>query len=594
MKYTKSEDTSCLLIHPEHPTKLIWDAYLLILTLFLAYWVPFSLSFIEETPESMIKFEFAISLSYLFDMLLNFNTSYYHKGTLITNRWKICRYYLSGMFWVDAFSSFPYEWLTNPPLQNSEVSAPKYFGIMKLFRFVRMAKLLRLLKSRKIFYKIEDYILNEFISVIYAVMKIAIFLSIIAHWIACLFYYTSNSQSNSTEFTWVKFFLSGRAEDVDVFELYVTSLYWAFTTMISVGYGDITPQNPLEMTVTVSCMVLSCAYFAYIIGNMGTLVSKHLAYDQRKSEVRVGISRYLRKKDIPKKLQRKVMAFIDNLMENISSYRLRDYEVLDLLSQPLRNEILDFLYHDILNKCSIFTRYFSNDVIANLTKALQVENFSPNDVVFYEKQQSRKMYFICSGLVSIMHGSTNLVYKKLQKGEMFGEIGFFVGHNRTATAKCSDFTLLQSLDLAEALIFTDKQDDFGNIINELANSCGKHNYSVLMICCFLCDCLGHVAKDCTVEKIQSGLDSIVINYKKRKTKISKYTDSFQEPKSPMARPIYKKKVVPEKIFKNDLEMQEKIKKFMVDQSPHYKKITPESKQAIVDKILELSDEDSCD
>lgn len=587
-------ETSQFLFHPEHTIKILWDTYLLILTLFLAYWVPFSLSFLEDTTEAMEFFEFLISLSFLFDILMNFNTSYYSKGALVTSRSKIFKNYLTGMFWVDIFSSFPYEWLSNPPLQNGSIKSPSYFGIMKLFRFIRMAKLLRLLKSRKIFYKIEDCILNEFISVIYAFMKLGIFLSIVAHWIACVFYYTSTVQSTSTEYTWVKIFLSSRSEDVEIYELYITSLYWAFTTMISVGYGDITPQNPYEMTVTVGCMTLSCIYFAYIIGNMSTLISKHLATEHRKSEIRVGTSRFMKKKSVPKETQRKVMAFIDNLMEDLSIYKLQDHEVLGLLSQPLRNEIFFLLYRDILKKCRIFTQYFCDDIIIGLTKALNMENYSPNDVVFYEKTHNRIMYFICSGVVNIMHESTGLIYKQLEKDEMFGEIGFFVGHSRTATAKCIDFTLLQTLDLNETVGYLNKGDNFINTLESLKDFCCKHNYSSLMICCFLCGCLGHVAKDCTVEKIQSGLEAVVANYKNRKTRIPRYGASLKEKKKCKPHQLYKRIIVPEKIFDKNTELQMKIKKFIKEQLLPINITTQNTKYSIIDKILEESDEESYD
>lgn len=32
---------------------------------------------------------------------------------------------------------------------------------------------------------------------------------------------------------------------------YIFSIYWAFTTMVTVGYGDITPQNKYEAIVVV-------------------------------------------------------------------------------------------------------------------------------------------------------------------------------------------------------------------------------------------------------------------------------------------------------------------------------------------------------
>ena len=40
---------------------------------------------------------------------------------------------------------------------------------------------------------------------------------------------------------------------------YLYSMYWACVTMMTVGYGDIAPQNEVEMIVCMIAVVLGCA-----------------------------------------------------------------------------------------------------------------------------------------------------------------------------------------------------------------------------------------------------------------------------------------------------------------------------------------------
>jgi hyperpolarization activated cyclic nucleotide-gated potassium channel 2 len=56
---------------------------------------------------------------------------------------------------------------------------------------------------------------------------------------------------------------------------YVSSLYWAITTMVSVGYGDIHPQTVNERALTIGCMIVSSGVFAFIVGDIGKLVGNY-------------------------------------------------------------------------------------------------------------------------------------------------------------------------------------------------------------------------------------------------------------------------------------------------------------------------------
>ena len=50
-------------------------------------------------------------------------------------------------------------------------------------------------------------------------------------------------------------------------------MYWAATTMCTVGYGDFHPTTTNERIVSIAVMISSSGVFAFIIGDIGRMVS---------------------------------------------------------------------------------------------------------------------------------------------------------------------------------------------------------------------------------------------------------------------------------------------------------------------------------
>ena len=206
-----------------------------------------------------------MSVFFLGDVVLSFMTPFVNQnGQPMSDHVSIARNYLSGWFWVDVPSSVPVELLTLFLPADSEMSALSALRFLRMFRLVRLLKLLKIQEHMN---SAEEYLGVSLKPV--RVLQLIILLCYVAHLLGCAWFYVASIGIERGEPTWLSEYEPSAVEGPWERQ-YMLAVYWAFTTLTTVGYGDITPSNDLERRFTTISLLLGSLVFAYVLGAFNT------------------------------------------------------------------------------------------------------------------------------------------------------------------------------------------------------------------------------------------------------------------------------------------------------------------------------------
>jgi hypothetical protein len=67
-------------------------------------------------------------------------------------------------------------------------------------------------------------------------------------------------------------------------QVYFYSMYWAITTLTTIGYGDLTPANYFEVAFVGLLMLFGTAVLSYNISEISSVISNLRSIDKRRKE----------------------------------------------------------------------------------------------------------------------------------------------------------------------------------------------------------------------------------------------------------------------------------------------------------------------
>ena len=378
---------------PVHPLKERWDALVMVLILYSAVIVPFRVCFGSEAHGVMWSFEVGLTLVFMVDVLFNFNTAYLEDSMWVIDRRLIAKNYLRGWFWIDAPSSTPVE------LLDLVVSGES--GSLEVLRFLRMFRLLRMLRMLKVAAmmdafqtRIEDrYGVNlGFLRI----LKMLLWLTYLSHLLACAWYTVSTASHEvyGEQSWWLNEYDGGRATTAGVGVQYLYSVYWALTTLTTVGYGDITPCNDYERAYTLVALLIGALVFGYMVSTIGSLIA---GMDRQSATVqdRVdAVKEYTTWRKMPRELSARVRAFYSYYYSHVPAFD--EPLILEGLTPALRLEVTSFLLKETVGSMPLFQK-LSRDFQAEVFPRLKPFAAAVNEVIVKKGDAPDRIYFLLKG-----------------------------------------------------------------------------------------------------------------------------------------------------------------------------------------------------
>ncbi|XP_073408435.1 potassium/sodium hyperpolarization-activated cyclic nucleotide-gated channel 3 [Dendrobates tinctorius] len=444
------------IIHPYSDFRFYWDLIMLLLMVANLIILPVGITFFKDqnTPP-WIVFNVLSDTLFLADLILNFRTGIVVEDNteIILDPHIIKMKYLKSWFLVDFISSIPvdYIFLIVDLETNVDTEVYKTARALRIVRFTKILSLLRLLRLSRLIRYIHQWeeifhMTYDLASAVVRIFNLIGMMLLLCHWDGCLQFLVPMLQE-FPEDCWVSI---NKMVNESWGKQYSHALFKAMSHMLCIGYGQQAPEGMTDVWLTMLSMIVGATCYAMFIGHATALIQSLDSSRRQYQEKYKQVEQYMSFHKLPPDTRQRIHEYYEHRYQG----KMFDEEnILGELSEPLREEIVNFNCRNLVANMPLFANADPNFVTAMLTK-LRFEVFQPADYIIREGTVGKKMYFIQHGVVSILtRGSKET---KLSDGSYFGEICLLTRGRRTASVRADTYCRLYSLSV----------DNFNEVLEE--------------------------------------------------------------------------------------------------------------------------------
>uniref|UniRef100_A0A4W5LK63 Potassium voltage-gated channel subfamily H member 7 n=1 Tax=Hucho hucho TaxID=62062 RepID=A0A4W5LK63_9TELE len=296
------------------PFKAMWDWLILLLVIYTAILTPYSAAFLLNDREEQMRREcgyscnplnvvdFMVDIMFIVDIVINFRTTYVNLNEeVVSQPGKIAIHYFKGWFLIDMVAAIPFDLLI---FGSGSDETTTLIGLLKTARLLRLVRVAR---------KLDRY--SEYGAAV-LILLMCIF-ALIAHWLACIWYAIGNVEKPYLEHNigWLdnlgvsigkRYNFSDPSSGPSIKDKYVTALYFTFSSLTSVGFGNVSPNTNSEKIFSICVMLIGSLMYASIFGNVSAIIQRLYSGTARYHTQMLRVREFIRFHQIPNPLKQRL------------------------------------------------------------------------------------------------------------------------------------------------------------------------------------------------------------------------------------------------------------------------------------------------